>query len=138
DRLSAADPNYTDDSPFKRKLSEIAVKDKFEFLIDLHGTGSGRPEDVFPGVGTDGEFLRARRSALDELRLSAESNGIYVGSPDVFPASRQMTVTRFAGTTLDVPSLQLEINQSLRQPDVTPERFVILVNFLTDFIRGLS
>lgn len=138
DRLSAADPNYTDDSPFKRKLSEIAVKDKFEFLIDLHGTGSGRSEDIFPGVGTDGEFLRARRSALDGLRLSAVSKDITLGSPDVFPASRQMTVTRFAATKLDVPSMQLEINQSLRQPDVAPERFVILVNFLTDFIRSLS
>lgn len=138
DRLSAADPNYTDDSPFKRKLSEIAVKNKFEFLIDLHGTGSGRPEDVFPGIGTEGEFIRAKRSAPVGLRLSAESNGISLGSPDVFPASRQMTVTRFAATKLDVPSIQLEINQSLRQPESSPADFVRLVNFLTDFIGSLS
>jgi gamma-glutamylcyclotransferase (GGCT)/AIG2-like uncharacterized protein YtfP len=138
DRLSHADPNYTDDSPFKRKLSDIVGGHRFEFLIDLHGTGSGRPGDVFPGVGTEGEFLRTRRSALGELDISAVSNGISLGSPDVFPASRQMTVTRFAATKLGVPSMQLEINHSLRQPDVSPARFVMLVNFLRDFIGRLS
>lgn len=138
DRLSADDPNYTDDAPFKRKLSEMAQRHDFEFLIDLHGTGSERSGDVFPGVGTEGEFLRARRSAIDELRISALSNGITLGSEDVFPAARQMTVTRYAANKLGVPSMQLEIGQSMRQPESAPADFLRLVNFLRDFIKRLS
>lgn len=138
DRLSADDPNYTDDAPFKQKLSEIAQRHGFEFLIDLHGTGSERSGDVFPGVGTDGEFLRARRSAIDELRFSALSNGITLGPEDIFPAARQMTVTRYAANKLGVPAMQLEISQSLRQPESAPADFLRLVNFLRDFIERLS
>lgn len=138
DRLSEADPNYTDDAPFKRKLSEIAGTCRLDFLLDVHGTGSERSGDVFPGIGIEGEFLRERRSALDELRFSAASNDISLGSRDVFPAARQMTVTRYAANKLGVPAIQLEINRSLRQPESAPADFVRLVNFLRDFIKRLS
>lgn len=138
DRLSEADPNYTDDAPFKRKLSEVAGVGGLDFLLDIHGTGSERPGEVFPGVGIEGEFLRARRSALDELRFSAASKGISLGSEDVFPAARQMTVTRFAANKLGVPAMQIEISRTLRQPESAPSDFVRLVNFLRDFIERLS
>jgi gamma-glutamylcyclotransferase (GGCT)/AIG2-like uncharacterized protein YtfP len=138
DRLSPVDPNYSDESPFKEKLAEIVERSGLEFLIDLHGTGSYRPEDIFPGTGGNREFLNERRSALDEIMRAAESNVISLGSPDVFPASSQMTVTRFAATRLDLPSMQLEINRNLRQPERAPADFVRLVGFLRDFIERLS
>ena len=136
-RLSSLDPNYTDESPFKAKLSEIAARCGFEFLIDIHGTGSERPGDVFPGIGMNGEFLNGRSGALGELGQAAQSNGISLGSLDVFSAARQKTVTRFSATRLGVPSMQLEINQNLRRPESSPADFVRLVNFLRDFIGCL-
>ncbi len=136
-RLSSLDPNYTDESPFKAKLSELAGRCGLELLIDIHGTGSERPGDVFPGVGTNGEFLNGRPGSLNELGQAARSNGISLGSADVFPASKQRTVTRFSATTLGVPSMQLEINRNLRQPETAPADFVKLVNFLKDFIGRL-
>jgi hypothetical protein len=138
DRLSPVDPNYSDESPFKEKLAEIAERSGIEFLIDLHGTGSERPEDIFPGIGSNGEFLKWRRQALKDLALSAGSAGVSLGSPDVFPASRQMTVTRYSAAKLGVPSMQLEINQCLRKPGSAPSDFVRLVGFLKDFIGRLS
>ena len=136
-RLSSLDPNYTDESPFKTKLSEIAGRCGLEFLIDIHGTGSERAGDVFPGVGTNGECLSGRPGSLGELGQAARSNGISLGSADVFPASKQRTVTRFSATTLGVPSMQLEINRNLRRPESAPADFVKLVNFLRDFIGRL-
>jgi hypothetical protein len=138
DRLSPVDPNYSDESPFKEKLAEIAERSGIEFLIDLHGTGSERPEDIFPGIGGNGEFLKWRRQALKDLALSAGSAGVSLGSPDVFPASRQMTVTRYSAAKLGVPSMQLEINQNLRLPESMPSDFIKLVNFLKEFIARLS
>jgi gamma-glutamylcyclotransferase (GGCT)/AIG2-like uncharacterized protein YtfP len=136
-RLSSLDPNYTDESPFKAKLSEIAGRSGLEFLIDIHGTGSERPGDVFPGVGVNREFLKGRPGSLGELGLAARSNGISLGPLDVFPAARQKTVTRFAATELSIPSMQLEINRNLRRPESAPADFVKLVNFLRDFIGRL-
>jgi gamma-glutamylcyclotransferase (GGCT)/AIG2-like uncharacterized protein YtfP len=136
-RLSSLDPNYTDESPFKTKLSEIAGGCGLEFLIDIHGTGSERPGDVFPGVGMNSEFLNGRPGSLGELSQAARSNGISLGSMDVFPAARQKTVTRFAATKLSIPSMQLEINRDLRRPESAPADFVKLANFLKDFIGRL-
>jgi len=136
-RLSSLDPNYTDESPFKAKLSEIAGRCGLEFQIDIHGTGSERPRDVFPGVGMNSEFLNGRSESLFELSQAAQSNGISLGSTDVFPAAKQMTVTRFSATRLGVPSMQLEINRDLRRPEIAPADFVKLVNFLKEFIGRL-
>ena len=136
-RLSSLDPNYTDESPFKAKLSEIAGRCGLEFQIDIHGTGSERPGDVFPGVGMNSEFLNGRSESLFELSQAAQSNGISLGSTDVFPAAKQMTVTRFSATRLGVPSMQLEINRDLRRPEIAPADFVKLVNFLKEFIGRL-
>jgi len=136
-RLSSLDPNYTDESPFKAKLSEIAGRCGLEFQIDIHGTGSERPRDVFPGVGMNSEFLNGRSESLFELSQAAQSNGISLGSLDVFPAAKQMTVTRFSATRLGVPSMQLEINRDLRRPEIAPADFVKLVNFLKEFIGRL-
>lgn len=136
-RLSSLDPNYTDESPFKAKLSEIVGRCGLEFLIDIHGTGSERPGDVFPGVGVNGEFLKGRTGSLGELGRAALSNGISLGSSDVFTAARQLTVTRFSATRLGIPSMQLEISQDLRRPESSPSDFVNLVNFLREFICGL-
>lgn len=136
-RLSSFDPNYTDESLFKAKLSEIAGRSGLEFLIDIHGTGSERPGDVFPGVGLNGEFLNGRPGSLGELGQAAQSNGISLGSMDIFPAARQKTVTRFAATKLSVPSIQLEINRNLRRPETAPADFLKLVNFLREFIGRL-
>jgi len=136
-RLSSLDPNYTDESPFKAKLSEIAGRCGLEFQIDIHGTGSERPRDVFPGVGMNSEFLNGRSESLFELSQAAQSNGISLGSMGVFPAAKQMTVTRFSATRLGVPSMQLEINRDLRRPEIAPADFVKLVNFLKEFIGRL-
>jgi gamma-glutamylcyclotransferase (GGCT)/AIG2-like uncharacterized protein YtfP len=138
DALSDPDPNYSDESPFKIKLSGIAEEMGIEFLIDIHGTGSKRPEDIYPGVGLNKEFLHGRHGYLRELEHIAEITGVSLGSTDVFPAARQMTVTRFAATRLGIPSMQLEINRALRQPGENPLEFIKLVKFLSGFIDRLS
>jgi gamma-glutamylcyclotransferase (GGCT)/AIG2-like uncharacterized protein YtfP len=137
DRLSEPDPNYSDESPFKTKLAGIAAETGIEFLIDLHGTGPTRPDDIFPGVGRSGEFLYGRHEYLTELGRVARLNGVSLGSTEVFTAARQPTVTRFSAAELGIPSMQLEISRRLRQPDENPAGFVKLVKFLTEFIDRL-
>lgn len=137
DRLSPSDPNFYDDNPFKSRLAEITEKYGIELVIDLHGTGTERPDEVFPGMGSAGEFLLGEESYIRGLESASGFHGVALGSSGVFPASRQMTVAKYAALRLRVPSIQLEIIRALRQPDKDPGRFVKLVRFLTGFIKGL-
>ncbi len=136
--LSETDPNYYDNSPFKTKLSEIVSGSDFKFLLDLHGTGPGRRVDIFPGTGKSREFLLGNEHYFDALLSSSESFGISIGREDIFPAAKQMTVTKYAARKLCVPSMQLEIVRELRDPGSSPEGFEKLVQFIKDFITQLS
>jgi gamma-glutamylcyclotransferase (GGCT)/AIG2-like uncharacterized protein YtfP len=137
-RLMETDPNYYDESPFKNKLNEIADSNHIKLLIDLHGTGRERRYDLYPGVGNEREFLLGCDNYLDELQKRAGSSNISVGGLDVFPAAKQMTVTKYAARKLNIPSIQLEINRNLREPDKKPGDFMRLVKFLGDLIDGLT
>ena len=68
-------------------------------------------------MGINNEFLKGNNNYLDELYKSAELNEVSVGGLDVFPAAKQMTVTKFAARKFGVPAIQLEINRNLREPE---------------------
>lgn len=137
-RLMESDPNYYDKSPFKKKLSEITVSNKINYLIDIHGTGTEREHDIYPGAGINKEFLLGHDNYLDEFSKIARELGLSFGGLDVFPAAKQMTVTKYAATKLNTPSLQLEINRRLREPEKEPEELIKLVKFLKEYVDTLS
>ena len=86
----------------------------------------------------DKEFLLEHTNCLNELERQASLNDISIGGLDVFPAAKQMTVTKFAARVLEVPSIQLEINRRLREPAHRQDDFMKLVKFLKGFIDNLS
>ena len=134
DRRQETDPNYSDDCGFKNAVGKILSERKIELVVDLHGTGNERPEDLFPGAGGDGEFLLGNADVLRGFYSCAEKRGIPAGSPDVFPAARQMTVAKFAARRFSVPAIQVEISDRLRMPKVREEEFRNLVGFLLEFV----
>lgn len=136
--LSDIDPNYYDESQFKQRLAEILTESDIKLLIDLHGTGPGREADIFPGIGVEREFLLGNGSVMNALKSASENYGIVIGGEDVFPAARQMTVTKYAARKHGVPSIQLEIVRELRKPDSSPKDFLRLTKFLNEFITQAS
>ena len=134
-RQQETDPNYRDDCGFKTMVAAVLSERNIELVVDLHGTGNERPEDVFPGVGKEGEFLLGNAAVLDGFYSCAEKRGIRAGSPDVFPAARQMTVAKFSAAKLSVPAVQVEISDRMRMPKVREGEFRNLVGFLLDFIE---
>lgn len=137
-RASQIDPNYYDESPFKNRLQAVLKEHGIRFVLDIHGTGSQRLHDVFPGVGTEREFLMGKDFYLNKLQQAAELSNVFLGSLDVFPAARQLTVTKFAATKLGVPAMQIEINRRLRQPEGNPNQFEKLVEFLSSYISSIK
>lgn len=137
-RASDVDPNFCDESPFKDRISEIVKRFGIRFVLDIHGTSTAKPGDVFPGVGSHHEFLLGNESLLLRLVEGSERCALRLGSSKIFPASRQMTVTKFVARKLGVPGMQIEISEELRMLDKAPSRFGKLVRFLTDFLSGVE
>jgi gamma-glutamylcyclotransferase (GGCT)/AIG2-like uncharacterized protein YtfP len=135
---SKSDPNFYDDAPFKKKLEKIVRKFGIRFVLDLHGTRVQKNKDLYPGIGNNGEFLIGKDFYLHKLEDSAKSNGLIIGGLNFFPASIQMTVTKFVATKLRIPAMQIEINEKLRELKSNPQGFEKLVRFLTDYIRYIK
>lgn len=134
---SSLDPNFYDHAPFKSELLKVVKQFGIKFVLDLHGTKNQRSEDIYPGLGNDREFLFGNDFYLYKLEKSAELNGLILGSLNVFPASTQMTVTKFVSRNLGIPAMQIEINERLRHPESNPFEFEKLVKFLTDYICSI-
>ena len=135
---SNTDPNYYDDAPFKKKLQKVIKKFGIKFVLDLHGTRRDWKKDIYPGIGEDGEFLLGDNLYIHELERSAKLNKLTLGGLHIFPASRQMTVTKFVARNVGIPAMQIEINEKLRHPETNPSAFNQLVEFLYNFILNIA
>ncbi len=135
-KVQDIDPNYYDECEFKERMEKVVSKNKIRFVMDLHGTGSKRKYDIYPGIGTDMEFLLGNKKVLENLYLRAKSNDISIGSLKVFPAVKQMTVTKFAAKKLDIPAMQIEVNQKLRIPNDKGD-FERLIKFFNGFLKDV-
>ena len=134
---SSIDPNFYDHAPFKEKLLKIIRKFGIRFVLDLHSFRGQRNEDIYPGIGNDREFLFGNDFYLYKLEELLESNGLVLGGLHVFSGSIQMTITKFVSRNLEIPAMQIEINERLRHPESNPSEFEKLVKLLTNYIRSI-
>lgn len=120
-RISATDPNFYADVPYKQALQQIVDKAKIGFVLDIHGSSARR--DFGMALGTiQGKACPAQRALI--LRTlaamgfaSALPHHSRLDVDQVFPGagnSKVETVTRFAWRKLGVPAAQIEINAHLR------------------------
>lgn len=135
---SSIDPNFYDNTPFKSKLLKVIRKFGIRFVLDLHGTRRERSSDIYPGIGINREFLFGNDFYLHKLEQSAKSNNLAIGGLHIFPASTQMTITKFVARNLEIPAMQIEINERLRHPEINPSEFERLVRFLTNYIYSIQ
>jgi hypothetical protein len=114
------DPNFEDDSDYKRTLARLLKEHDIELVLDLHGARRGRDFGIELGTMSgvtcpDYEatiirhlewqgFVRDHRRSLDRLWV----NRLFKGG------ARQRTVTRFVWEKCGVNAAQIEINAHLR------------------------
>ncbi len=133
-REQSKDPNYYDDCHFKAVLEGILSQTNIEMVVDIHGTGNERPQDLFPGAGVERELLLTVPQVLDMFYSTAEKYKIPTGSSDIFSAARQNTVSKFVAKRFSVPAIQIEISDRLRMPRRREGEFRNLVGFLLEFV----
>ena len=135
---SEFDSNYCESTRLKDYINEVVKKYHIKFVLDIHGTGSYRRFDIYPGIGKTGEFLNGNNTLLDSLENILKYNNLRQGGSDVFPAYRQHTVSRFANTNLAISSMQIEINYKLRDPENDSNSFEKLISVLAEYIESVG
>ncbi len=114
------DPNFEDDSDYKRTLASLLWEHNIELVLDLHGARRGRDFGLELGTMSGATcpdyqssiiqhlewqgFVREHRRSLDRLWV----NRLFKGG------ARQRTVTRFVWEQYGVNAAQIEINAHLR------------------------
>jgi hypothetical protein len=137
------DPNFEDESDYKRTLARLMWEHDIELVLDLHGARRGRDFGLELGTMSgitcpDYEatiihhlewqgFARDHRRSLDRLWV----NRLFKGG------ARQRTVTRFVWERCGVNAAQIEINAHLRvvrrKPDA--ELYAKEPDFTADLLR---
>ncbi len=137
------DPNFEDDTDYKRTLARLLAEHDIELVLDLHGARRGRDFGIELGTMSgltcpDFEatiirrlewqgFVRDHRRSLDRLWV----NRLFKGG------ARQRTVTRFVWEQCGVNAAQLEINAHLRVVRRKPDAMLYRdePDFIADPVR---
>ena len=122
----------------KEYIREVVSRYDIKFVLDIHGTGSYRKFDIYPGIGNNGGFINGNRFLITELEKVLIKNNIKLGGTDVFPAYRQHTVSRFVNSELEIPAMQIEINKKFRDPESDSHLFDKLINTLVEYLKTVS
>lgn len=129
------DPHDNRNSAFKDTLADVVNSHGVEMVIDLHGASGDRNFDL--DIGTmNGESIS--RQVMGHLRNSMSEAGVAdIKENHTFTAESPLTITNYAYTELQVPAVQIEINQQFRDPrqDITSFRqlYTGLYAFLTTY-----
>jgi hypothetical protein len=138
-RPSYSDPNHAAFSTYKRfGLHRVAIRAAPRLILDLHGT---QTSEFDIAIGTSPVLRAGRRQVLIDLvvaRLTAEFNGRVVVDPPAFSANNPHTVTAHCWSTLEIPSVQLEISRALRRPRHDPVGYGRLLRALYDLIGAFD
>ncbi len=135
---SEYDSNHCENTGLKKYIRELVNTHNIKFVLDIHGTGSYRKFDIYPGIGRTGEFLNGNINLFESLASIVHKYDMNLGGTDVFPAYRQHTVSRFVNTELGTAAMQIEINQNYRDPGKDPHRFNKLIKTLSDFLNSVN
>ncbi|WP_205346527.1 ketol-acid reductoisomerase [Pseudomonas bharatica] len=110
-----SDPNYYDDNEFKNQLAELIGSQRPALVLDIHGSSDFRPYDV--DIGTmNGKSLLGNQALLVDLVEHLRQEGMTNLSNNYFAAEKNQTITRFASSKQQVPTLQVEISSTLLRP----------------------
>lgn len=136
-RPGTYDPNIYDGVPYKMSISNN--KSGTVLLLDLHGAMISRDFNVALGT-IGGKSLLDHPGYLDSLLNHLRQQGIknVKVNPTGFDAggeNSQHTVTYYTSHMLEIPAIQIEINEKYRNPDKYPDNVIKLVNALENFIK---
>lgn len=137
-KISEEDPNYVMGGSYKEAIAGLVRSHGIRFVIDLHGAAESRDFDIDLGTIHGESMNQAHVTAIEEI---FKSNHIMnVKQNDSFPAEHPGTITNYVSQCLSVPSIQMEINRSYRDPDdeVGLQRILDSLQQIIMYLAGAS
>lgn len=126
------DANYVLGGPYKEKIGGIIEDYDIDLVIDVHGARKSRDFDLEIG-SNHGETVSEERVEL--LTYILEANGIHnVYRDEMYPASREGTVTHQTWHHYHTEAMQLEIHNDYRNPRNDLESYYKMVKSLVYFV----
>lgn len=133
-KIQKVDPNWYEDSPYKKAIEKFVNNHDIKFVLDIHGM---RKDKLFMVEYDDfkrEDYLKKIEENLKNClkRFSFSENEISRG---LLRKNDQLTITEFCIEKLKIPALQLEINQRIRDPQ--NPKFGFLLSSLECFLQSL-
>lgn len=140
------DPNFDENSnsEYKQALAEYIKENDIKFLIDLHGCWSFRDFSIElwtwwewnPNLLWRLDILNSIETSLNNsLKSYIQHTWKSVTRNTIFLASRETTVSAFISKECRIPSIQMEINNELRDID-NPKYLSLLINSLENVVAS--
>lgn len=133
-KLQKLDPNWYQNSPYKKEIKRLVTKNRINFVLDIHGARKDRPFLI-----EYDDFRRGKvpKRTEENLKRCLKQFGFSEReiSHGLLHKDQQLTITEFCIEQLKIPALQLEINRKIRNSK--NPRFNSLLSALECFLKSL-
>lgn len=128
-------PNGEEESEYKDAIRKINDKHSLKLVLDIHAASYKHPFDIDFGTSNG---LTINKNNLDTIWEVFYTYGILnLTENETFKAPFP-TITNYCGTSLGIPSVQLEINKRYRNPSKGFLSFHLLVESLIEIVKLFS
>lgn len=108
------DANWDEICNYKENLKKAVNKEKIKALIDIHGMGAEREQDICIGTN-EGKNIQGKKEIIDKMIQTFSKYGfknITIDEP--FAAKNKNCVSTYIARECGIPALQIEINLKYR------------------------
>jgi hypothetical protein len=138
------DPNNDEGTQYKEFLKKVVKESGIRFILDLHGSESGRPYKVDVGIMNNAAILCSCPTYRDLIQEAFSGFEPRVFNQN-FSAHGKGTITYFANKTLGIEAAQIEINANYRIVEskttgfkADPKKVLQVVRRLVKLIRAVD
>ena len=131
------DANFDDESRYKNDIAQIILKNKIEYLIDIHGLAAKRNCDI--NLGTHlGRNIKNNEKVFNELYKALVENGFETTIDQPFMAGVRTIAGSVSNKFPKLWTIQMEINCSITNKKENYARFKKLLKVLAEWIETLN
>lgn len=106
------DPNYNDDSPYKKALAQYMIDNGVKYLIDLHELAPSRPTDINPMIN-GGKNIKGNEVLYLKIKQRFAQSGFTLTEDFPYAGKTDRRLTAYVNKATGLFSLQMELNSKL-------------------------
>jgi hypothetical protein len=119
------------------EIKNLINNKDIKLVVDIHGMKYERESDIDIGAGNNFQFVPKQilneiiKILIDQYNLNATVN-------KYFTADNPFTISYNIYNKLNISSVQLEINRGFRDPIINYDKFIMIINAISDSLKKAS